>query len=108
MALVGGATLLAGCNSPTLNENQVKNQLSLVAPNGIRLANSITDIKKSFESFDPSKTNIMITKITYGGVAPYEEQLIKEGSAIAKITYRTVKGQTGNFLYSSWSKTETR
>ena len=106
---VAAVCVLSSCSPTAFQEvRSIQPGLSLVAPNGVRLANSteeiITNAKSTFESKYGSGVTCTVTKITYGGVAPFEERAIQAGAAVARVDFKTSKGQIGDFIYVNTPK----
>ena len=102
--LVVAASLssLSAC-SPTLfgeSSNEVKPDLPLVAPNGVRLASSMPELMVKTRPtltrmYGPS-VNYSLTKITFDKIDPVAEN--QPLYAVARIVFRTTAGQTGTFV----------
>lgn len=109
LTAIATVSMFSSC-SPTAFQKvrSIQPGLSLIAPNGVRLANSTQEIvantKPTFVSKYGSGVTCTVTKITYGGVAPFEERVIQSGAAVARIDFKTSKGQVGDFIYVSTPK----
>ncbi|PRY35471.1 hypothetical protein CLV58_11456 [Spirosoma oryzae] len=99
VAVLLGGSLLGGCHSG--DKLTAEDNLSLVSPTGVRIANSLKDLEKADVLTNKHDGKITITKITYGWEpnGPLEDKAWaeKNGSTItrANVHYRTSKGADG-------------
>ncbi len=94
-----GCSLLEACHSG--NELTAEDNLSLVSPSGVRIANSLNDLKKADVLTNKHDDKITITKITYGwepdGPPENKVQTEKDGATVtrANVYYKTSTGEDG-------------
>jgi hypothetical protein len=99
VAVLLGGSVLGGCHSS--DELPAEDNLSLVSPTGVRIANSLKDLEKADVLTNKHDNKITITKITYGWEpnGPPEEKLLSEknGATItrANVYYKTSVGEEG-------------
>lgn len=99
VAVLLGGGLLGGCHSG--NELPAEDNLSLVSPAGVRIANSLKDLEKADVLTNKHDGKITITKITYGWEpnGPSEDKVLAErnGATVtrANVYYKTAKGEDG-------------
>ncbi|AUD02714.1 hypothetical protein [Spirosoma pollinicola] len=108
--VVASISGLFSCSPTMLQEKSegIKPNLSLVSPNGVRLANSMSELmlktRPTVERMYGPSVNYTVTKISYDGVASFEDEAIKGKTAVAKVDFKTSVGQTGNFIYVNTQK----